>query len=113
MSQESFNVSGMANKFAMDKINVAFQSIQKLIDKYEPDETKQDYALFSFTGTLKIGDKIKVSIAPISHTSIFGLYGTTYVKVGDLTPSGIFTAIREGDFIIYQPYRRDKVKEEI
>ena len=40
-------------------------------------------------------------------------YGTTYVKVGDLTPSGIFTAIREGDFIIYQPYRRDKVKEEI
>ena len=109
MAQESFNLSGMQNKFAMDKINVAFKSIQHLIDTYEPATTEQDYAVMTFSGTLEVGQSWYVDKLPITETTIFGMYGTTYVKVGTLSTDGKFTATVNGTYVIWQPYRQDKI----
>lgn len=109
MAQESFNLSGMQNKFAMDKINVAFKSIQNLIDTYEPKVTEQDYAVLTYTGELEVGQEWFVDKLPITQIPVFGQYGTTNIRVGTLGVDGKFVVERNGYFVIWQPYRQDKI----
>lgn len=109
MAQESFNLSGMQNKFAMDKINVAFKSIQNLIDTYKPKTTEQDYAVLIFSGELEVGQEWYVDKYPLTTTVIYGLYGTTYIRVGTISTTGKFVSEVNGKYVIWQPYRQDKI----
>lgn len=109
MAQESFNVSGMANKIAQDKINVAFKNIQSLIDGYVPMKTKQGYHILMMNGYFYEGQKLYVgmNVLPITKVNIFGSVGTTLLKVGELNTSGELLITRTGTFTVFQPYRID------
>lgn len=113
MSQENFNVTGAKNGIAQDRINVAFKNIQTLIDEYQPLYTTQDYGILSFSGTFHDGEKFYVDDLPTTELNVFGLYGTTYIKIGTLSTAGELTIHGNFDYVVvYQPYRVDRNAEE-
>lgn len=107
MKQTPIKIVGLTSRGEEDSINASFDSIEKLIDEWKPKVTKQFFSTIAYFGPLTKDKKITVDKKPFEATPIFGIRGKTYILVGTLELSGVFTSEWDShgeNIIIYQTY---------
>lgn len=112
----------MANNFSIsdpntDKritnaLNRSFDSIQTLVDNYEPVRTEQNFAILNYDGYVEKDKSLTLSVKADVNTPIFCFYGSQYKFIGTLVGDKLtFTETIEDSehnkikVVIYQPFR--------
>lgn len=105
------------DKRITNALNRSFESIQTLIDEYEPARTEQDFAILNWMGTVEEGKSIYVNPPADTATPIFVFYGSMLKYIGTLVGDTLtFTETIEIEneetkkmepleVIIYMPYK--------
>lgn len=72
------------DKRITNALNRSFESIQTLIDEYEPVRTEQDFAILNWMGKVEKDKSIYVDRPADVSTNIFAFYGSTLKFIGTL-----------------------------
>lgn len=113
------------DKRITNALNRSFESIQTLIDEYEPARTEQDFAILNWMGKIEKDKSIYVDRPADVSTPIFAFYGSMLKYVGTLVGDTLTFADdikiedeKTGkeeyfDLIIYQPYKTSETRNPV
>lgn len=110
MSVKAFNIAEKDQTYYVEKINTCLQKIEEMIVNHYPLMTEQDYGLIQLNRTFVKDEEIRLNIKPLDTVALFGIYGSTLVKIGDVDLDGILKVEVNGHFEVLQPYRRNTLK---
>lgn len=105
------------DKRITNALNRSFESIQTLIDEYEPVRTEQDFAILNWMGKVEKEKSVFISPPAAEETSVFAFFGSmlkflgtlvgdTLTFIDDVKVENEETGEEElYDVVVYMPYR--------
>ena len=109
MTVKAFNVAEKNQTYYVEKINTCLQKIEEMIVNYKPLITVQDYDIIQMKQTFNKGEEIRLNINPLEEVQLFGIYGSTLVKIGTVGLDGVLKVEVDGYYEVLQPYRRNMI----
>ena len=109
MTVKAFNVAEKNQTYYVEKINTCLQKIEEMIVNYKPLITVQDYSIIQMKQTFNKGEEIRLNINPLEEVQLFGIYGSTLVKIGTVGLDGVLKVEVDGYYEVLQPYRRNMI----
>ena len=109
MTVKAFNVAEKNQTYYVEKINTCLQKIEEMVVNYKPLTTVQDYDIIQMKQMFNKGEEIRLNINPLEEVQLFGIYGSTLVKIGTVGLDGILKVEVDGYYEVLQPYRGNTI----